>query len=141
MKIYVAASSSKSLNRAEELIRSIRRMPQHSITYDWTKDVRKFGVGDPKLIPEAQLIKAATNDRQGVRDCDLFILIWHPEVFGAVMELGMAMEQAKPIWIIGETERGLAHSIRFSVFYFLPDCKAEFKYPFEVIQELEHWSD
>ena len=135
MKVYVAASSQHA-TQAARFMREIRQAG-HEITYDWTVDVLKFGAGDPKEVPEDVMRKAAENDRRGVRECHLFILLWSPMAYGALMELGMAMERRKRIWIIGESEPGPG-SVRFSVFWLLPDIQFEIKYGWEAIQELEH---
>lgn len=129
MKVYVAASS-LNWGLARGMMKHVIAAG-HEITYDWTQDVEKFGGDDPRKVPHEVMLRAATNDRQGVIDCDLFILMWSDLCFGAIVETGMALALHKQVWIIGDSEE-----IRFNVFWYLPEVR--FVYGWEIVQELEH---
>lgn len=129
MRIYVAASR-YDVGLAEELIGIIQseRM-DHTITHDWTASVR---AAEQKTAQDMQ--DAGVNDRQGVRDCELFILLWSDRLLGGLVELGMALDQGKKVWIHDPKVEVQPH-----VFFCLPDAPVRIiNAGWEIVQELEH---
>lgn len=130
MDIYIAASS-RDVKTADALMQHARA-EGHTITHDWTPNVYKYGRGQQGLVPGQVMKDAAYLDREGVRDCDLFILLWSDYLLGGLIELGIALELDTPVWIV---KTGLT-APRFSVFYLMPDNHAEMKSWTEAIEDL-----
>ncbi len=92
MKIYVAG---KFEERASvKVIQNALRALGHTITFDWTTD-------------EYKSKKPSTEDaiscKKGVLDADLYVgLFVHDNVYkGALVELGVALSEDMPVFIIG----------------------------------------
>lgn len=60
------------------------------ITYDWTVHEET----------EKNLSEAAWKDLEGVFECDVFALIWHPDMKGGLVEFGAALGGHKKIVVI-----------------------------------------
>lgn len=102
----------------------------HTITQDWTVAVEKMGAGDPKEHIFEDLQKHALADKEGVRTCDLFIILRKTDMRGAWVEYGMAVAYEKPIWIVEFDE------VPFVIFTALPRVRV--LYGWEAMQEIEH---
>lgn len=116
MKIYIAAKFQEK-ERVRKLFKLVKDKG-HKITADWTlhKSISPY-------IENQELSKDyAIEDINGVKDCDIFIQLSHPEGgIGVFIELGAAILSniiyGKPkIFIIGD------HNSR-SMFYFHPSVK------------------
>ncbi len=83
------------------------RQRRHTITYDWSLHEDS----------EADLSTAAYKDLMGVINCNVFIMIWHPNIKGANVELGCALGLRKHIIIIGCPVKDQPN-----VFFHHPDC-------------------
>ena len=86
MKIYVAAKFEE-----KELVRGVHgRLAKmgHEVTHDWTKEDlgKRTGVSAYSYLREA-----AIHDVEGVRNAQLLFLINHPQGFGLMVELGVAI--------------------------------------------------
>jgi|tagenome__1003787_1003787.scaffolds.fasta_scaffold20457045_3 hypothetical protein len=91
----------------------------HYITMDWTSMVESFGRGDPDINPKGDLAKAAFDDVRGVETCTTFVNIWHPDELGALIETGIAIREAVPVWIAAEK----VEDIRYCIFWELPNVE------------------
>lgn len=120
MRIYVATAT-PNIDAAEHLIYFIEHNTEHTITYDWTKQVRRTG-REKREHPDEDIERAAMGDTGGVAVCNLFILLWHPEVYGALIETGMALIMCKPIWIV-HPHPG---SVKFVIFFKMRNNHARF---------------
>jgi hypothetical protein len=112
VKIYVA-SATANVDAVEELIAYIKEETEHSITFDWTEGFRANG--RERLDFDDHMIEQAANaDAIGVAVADLVILLWHPEVYGAMAEFGMACVHGKKLWVVSNQR------VKFSVFFRMP---------------------
>ena len=118
MKFYVAA-----FVEAKERVQSIyRRLEElgHTITVDWTDELGLSGE-ERDLYPE-RVQAIAVRDMNGVRDCDVFILLAEPPDGRAkYAELGAAimscLVRGQPkIYVLGE-------ETHHSVFFYHPSVK------------------
>lgn len=99
MKVYVA---SKAENYPE--VRLVMRALEdagHTITHDWTVQVETAGPMPQNIVYRRE---CAHQDEQGVRECDVFVLIMHKGVTGALIEFGMALALDKRVFIIADLE-------------------------------------
>lgn len=119
MKFYVATASA-NIGAAEGLVRFIKSQG-HEITHDWCPMVREYGRGAVGKVPPETMRHAAVMDAWGAETCDVFILLDHPELYGALIELGMHLGARTPqsrdeVWIVpAETS--------YSIFFELPRTK------------------
>lgn len=106
MKIYIAsASAMPHLELVEGYMRGVERAG-HTITYDWTRAVRRAGSGSPD--DSNTRLEGVLNDLAGVRDADLVWLIAPPiesRSTGAWVELGYALACAVPVITSGDARR------------------------------------
>lgn len=102
--MYVASSLDSSSHIRD--INTVLRSKGIEITYDWTTHGRVF---DP-----AELAVIAAKEEQGVRDCDVFLMVL-PGGGGTHYEFGVARTLNKPIVILQIDER-----IEQKSFYYLP---------------------
>lgn len=130
MDIYIAASS-RDVKAADALMGHAQTCG-HTITHDWTPNVYKYGRGQQGLVPGQVMEDAAYLDREGVRACDVFILLWSDYLLGGLIELGIALELDTDVWIVsaGSTPP------RFSVFYLMPNNHAELKSWNQTLEDL-----
>lgn len=97
LKIYVAAKL-QEYPRVQRLYERLRRAG-HTITYDWTK------LAPPEIKLNASEYKnVAANEVDGVKACDLLLLLAHPHGKGQYVEMGVALGLDKPVWIIPPEE-------------------------------------
>lgn len=102
MKFYIASR----VGRKEEVLKYYKKIKakKHSVAYDWT------GYGSIKPYSENEettVIEIAGAATEGVRDCDVFVLLTDAAGTGMYTELGIAINNylnfGKPeIFIIGD---------------------------------------
>lgn len=94
MKLYVASSflNKENARTAMDMLENAG----HTITSDWTKNVLEPTVRD--------LAKESVKDLQGVKDADVFILLW-PGRLGSAGELGAALALGKTAILVGGIDR------------------------------------
>ena len=119
MKLYFA-SASANWRLVRDWINGARS-DGHEVTMDWTQMVEELGRGNPEKTDPAVLCAAAAMDREGVRACETFILLWDAEVCGALLETGMALEMEKPVWIVSNAY--VDQEVRYSIFWELPNVE------------------
>jgi len=117
MKAYIAGRV-KEANLTFPQIRSLLHELGYEITFDWA--LEKV-IKQPYKENQQEAIKLAESSRQGALDCDVFILIWDESLYGALIELGIALgksslEKMKSIYIFGKKDR-------ICVFEILPEFK------------------
>jgi hypothetical protein len=120
MRIYIA-SSTENVEKVEHLVNFLKTETRHWVTFDWTESFR--AIGSRRESPDdshERIEQAARADMAGVATCDLFILLWHPEVYGAMAEFGMAMVLNKNAWVVSD------EPVRYSVFFRCPNNHVEF---------------
>ena len=114
MRLYIA-SSTDNVEKVEHLIQWIKTQTDHTITFDWTESYRAAGSNRESVeMSEERVERAAAADMAGVASCDLFILLWHPNVYGAMAEFGMAMMLNKTAWVVSD------NPVKYSVFFRCP---------------------
>ena len=95
MKVYVASPFRRwpeALIVAEKLV-----LAGHSITHKWWEKEKDNGVN----LNSAECIEVALNDEQGVRDADAVVALAFPnEGCGMFVEIGMAIAQDKPVYLV-----------------------------------------
>lgn len=113
MKIYVAGKT-----RNYEKVREVQALVDesgHMVTYDWTRSVPDGAwenEANANLSPEFKRV-CARNDMMGVAAADAIIAVMSDDLWGTMIEIGMAMMAAKEIVLLGHPERE-------SVFFHLP---------------------
>jgi nucleoside 2-deoxyribosyltransferase len=115
MKIYLAARFDRK-DEVRELYNQLIEQG-HEITYDWTTHKMIKPYHENQEIAH----EYSSNDMEGVKNCDIFILITADGGTGTFIELGAAIlsniKHNKPeIFVIGE------HNTK-SIFYFHPSVK------------------
>lgn len=114
MDIYVAGKTDDwpRVRQAQEFCERLG----HRITYDWTKTVERVGAAVELTgeITEEFRCECAEEDRRGVREADLLIMLTFPGLCGTLIEAGMALGLGTPVLVIGDPERN-------SVFFALPE--------------------
>ena len=110
MKFYIASK----LENAEivKRVAAVLKAAGHEHTYDWTEHGSVQGEG------EARLREVAENERQGVLDADMVIVIL-PGGRGTHAELGMAAAWERPIMICAETDELFQADTHTCAFYWL----------------------
>lgn len=114
MKIYIAGR----FKQATLLVHDIKQqLPElgHELTFDWMleKSLKPYHENREDSAVMAQKM------RQGCVDADIFILVWDDSLYGALIELGMALGASsgikqKKIYIVGEKQR-------ISIFEMMPE--------------------
>lgn len=109
MKIYVA---SKFENYKEvEAFEDEAIKAGHKITYSWAPTARNILEG--RTDRGAIKSDCATEDYLGVKNSHVFVLLLHPGLQGALVELGIALGFGKEVWLVGEYDYDV-------VFFHLP---------------------
>lgn len=109
MKFYVA-SRFRRYQRARAVI-EILEQRGHTITFDWTRSADEFDqtTGEPLVPVGGATIDTATieeqgiwadNDQQGVEDSDGVIVIADSDLYGALIETGIAFGRRVPVAVI-----------------------------------------
>ena len=128
MKFYIAARF--TLKEEVRKIYDLLKEKGHEITVDWTlhKPIQPYDQN--KELAE----EYTSEDIQGVKDCDVFVLIGDEAGTGVHTELGVAilsyLKHRKPlIYVIGENNTK-------SMFYFHPAVEIK-KDIYEVLDDLD----
>lgn len=117
MKIYFASSSNNYPN-VQSWIEGAKKSG-HTVTFDWTENVEKYGRGHPDHNDIEILRQAAHNDRMGVYDCDVLVNLWTDDQLGALLETGMAIALGKLVWVVCMPNQ----DPRYSIFWELPQVE------------------
>lgn len=115
MKIYVASKTDNWQSVA--FLQERLREGGHKITCDWTVNVKEVGGA---AVSDQERQAFADADLQGVRECDVFILLCYTGMCGAYIEFGAALADGKTILVAGKPERD-------SVFF---ECDGVIRVPF-----------
>lgn len=101
MKVYVAGKFQDK--ETVRKVQTILRCNGYTITCDWTGNTAEGLYTNEKLAYERA---SAIEDVEGVRNADFVILVAHPELRGALVEMGMALALGKPVLVlqVGNTE-------------------------------------
>jgi len=116
-KVYVAGKF-EDYHRVRH-IQEIATEVGHQITFDWTQEAERVVVYGAVRNDEEGAANAEA-DLRGVRECHVLLAVWHPRLYGTMMEIGMTLYQQKPVWLLG--------SWRYSVFWHLPNV---FQFPLD----------
>lgn len=104
MKVYVAGNPRYSRRKIREFMRRLEDNG-HTITYDWVANYNKNDFN-----------AAAMNDRKGVLDADVLVLIDNPNGgYGMYTELGMCLADPNKYAIV-------VRPYYEQIFYELPNC-------------------
>ena len=107
MTIYLAGASA-DIDRVETL-RDELIAAGHSISHDWTADVRALGNANHGLTRE-QREHAADSCLAGVRACSVFVLLMPPNTIGTIgawVEYGFALGERKRVIVVDDDERSV----------------------------------
>jgi hypothetical protein len=110
MKVYVATKFEQA-TYAKKTMEALESAG-HTITHDWTGE-NSDGMEDDVL--KQYLVRCANSDLNGVKDCDVLLLLNHQHGKGMFTELGMAIAFDKKVVVVDAWK---AHNIFFS----LPHC-------------------
>lgn len=105
MKYYVAGRVKKGPGEIRAIIDDLRQQG-HEVTFDWTEEPSY----KPYSQNENEARLAADRMLEGVRQCDVFILLWDDSLYGALIELGAALAYSrsykrKQVYILGDKQR------------------------------------
>lgn len=118
MRIYVAAKWGEATNARARQVMDELRAAGHKITYDWTQD--------PGEGPQQ-----AMKDLNGVLTADIFVVIAEATdvvYCGTICELGMALAQGMPIYMLGNALRTKRDVQGICVFANVPGILGEADY-------------
>jgi len=112
MRIYVASKfeNKEEVRHAYKLFREAK----HQITFDWTQEDASSKLGQERI---SYLKECADRDFCGVVSADCFVLIAHPGMKGAYVELGIALKTLIQICIVGDRE------IVDNIFFHMPNIR------------------
>jgi nucleoside 2-deoxyribosyltransferase len=82
----------------------------HRVTHDWTYEDASKLTGEER---EKYMRLCAHKDLDGVKNCDVLLLINYPKCAGAFTELGIAIALHKHIVVVDAYKEGLPHNIFF----------------------------
>lgn len=123
MKFYIAArfAHKEEVRRLHKIVRA----RGHEIVCDWTMylPIKPYGENPDKAE------RYSLEDLEGVRGCEVFVLIDDKEGTGMHSELGAAIILGKIVYVIGENNER-------SMFYFHPAVKRRSSIE-EVLDECE----
>jgi len=105
MRIYVAGRFGR-YERCRTLIDRLSAAG-HEITHDWTRN-EEFGADGHPLaadagdvsIPASTQARLACDDLEGCATADLFVMIADEPLCGALIEMGAALANGVPCWVI-----------------------------------------
>jgi len=123
VRIYVAGKFEEY--KAVQEVQMMARGHGHIITYDWTVIAERQAnpAGATVESGKAFLADCAQKDWLGVKSCHTFIGLWHPEVFGTIVEFGIALAYAKELWLVGDWRNARRLN---SPFFYLPNVRYHF---------------
>lgn len=97
MNVYVA-SSTRNLEQVHAVQQWVRE-EGHTITHDWAATIPAGHQGGDDGLTHQQAQTAAERDLRGVRRADLIIALYHPALFGGLIEVGAAIAHGWPVWL------------------------------------------
>lgn len=117
MRVYVAGRT----NNLDEVraVQDVVRASAGVITHDWTQVVEEVGNyrDEGTEPPHPGFLRICANqDRDGVLNADLVVVVCSRGLNGTLIEMGMALAWKKPVWVINEPERE-------SVFFYMDDVE------------------
>lgn len=116
MRIVYVAAKFEEYERARAMMDYASSLG-FEVGYDWTRTDAFDEDGHPSAsdadLSEEVRRRHATSDLEGVRRSDLVIVLGHPSLCGALVEVGIALADDTPVWTVGE--------MRDSVFWALPN--------------------
>lgn len=137
MRVYVASKFENTL--AVQVMHQVLREAGHEITHDWT-------VEDLAAENDVNLaLECAIDDVEGVENADAVVLLMHPNMKGAWVEVGIALARFIPIIIVGgprfecifERLPSVAHvDDAAGVLRALENLSASFDFPLEQVKPL-----
>ena len=107
MKIYVAGKFEDYLAVRE--VQEFLEKLGHEITFDWTPEAAR---GSQTYRLQSDKLANAEKDVAGVEECDALVALGHPELYGTMLEIGIAIADETPVFLVG--------TFRDSVFWSLP---------------------
>lgn len=93
MKIFISLKVPRGdpeLEQLADLVESALRAAGHD-PFVATREIARMGFADPKDFMCVV--------RQQVQTCDLMIVLYHPELRGGLIEMGLAYAHHIPIWL------------------------------------------
>lgn len=128
MKFYIASTfaNKEKVREAASLLREMG----HVQTYDWTANLRASSIDELKLYGDLE--------KNAVLEAD-FLVVLLPAGKGSHIELGIAIGQGKPVYLVAETDDLFDFEVT-STFYHLPEVSiliGTVSESMERIQELE----
>lgn len=111
MKFYIASSFANK-DKVREAA-SFLKEAGHVQTYDWTANMRACSIAELELYGKLE--------KKAVLEAD-FIIVLLPAGKGSHIELGMALGQGKPVYLLSETEELFSFDVT-STFYYLPEVR------------------
>ena len=129
MKLYVAGKY--GTKRVSSLMQDIVDSPDHELTCDWRMlpaDYKPYFKNVGKNRPLADQMA------QAVKDADIFILVLGDNLYGAMVELGVALAEGKRVWIGLEFDAASGRELEHRKSIFM--CASNVKYmDLEIIRE------
>jgi hypothetical protein len=114
---FYVAGKYEDYERVREVQETIRGFG-HGITYDWTDDVEYYLTeGDNDSITPEIEAQLAARDLDGVRRAMIVVAVSNEHWCGTLIEIGIALDQGKRVWILGPFVH--RHSIFFRLRQFL----------------------
>lgn len=117
--VYVAGKVAEDNSSIQDVVGRFEKAG-FTISYDWT---RAKGIQKPYLDHAKRNAAAAEDMRNGVKVCEVFVLLCGGDIYGAMAEFGMALAAVIPeafsqrrIYVVG-----LPEQMRQSIFFTLPD--------------------
>lgn len=111
MKFYIASSFANK-DKVREAA-SLLREAGYVQTFDWTANLRASSVEELALY--------GALEKKAVLEAD-FIIVLLPAGKGSHIELGMALGQGKPVYLLSETEELFDFEVT-STFYYLSEVR------------------
>jgi nucleoside 2-deoxyribosyltransferase len=99
VNVYIATSTRNT--DAYHRTRQALEAAGHTITHDWTRDL------PDKDPPPGQGFAAALADIRGVAAADVVVALWHPDVYGTLVEIGYAIARSRPVLLVGTWRRSV----------------------------------
>lgn len=91
MKSFYVAGKFEDKERVRNMIAALRGLGWHC-TFDWTKGPSEVGTDELRDIALWE-VKAAS-------ECDVLVLLSHPNGKGSYFEAGCAVAMGKPVWMV-----------------------------------------
>ena len=105
MKIFLAIKVPRGDAERESIITTLSKIIRNAghLPFVATKEIAKAGLTSPsEFMPFV---------RQHLADTDLFLLIYHPELRGGLIEAGIAYQRGIPIWVCHKVKEKVSSSM------------------------------